>query len=649
VSTGPGSNFHLAVEGAYNASRMCGIVGIVGAREAVPARLIAAMRDRLAHRGPDGAGLAFSRDGRTAFGHRRLAILDPSPAGHQPMTNRARTLFVTYNGEIYNFRELAAELMVAGYTFSTRSDTEVLLAAWEHWGLDALTRFRGMFAFGLWNEETAQAVLARDRLGIKPLYYAVLDGTLYFASEATALLVAPDCPRDLDLTALGDYLAYGYVPGERTIWRGIRKLRPGHRLVFAGGEAKVERYWEPPAAPVPDGSAADPDALRAALEEAVRLVLVSDVPVGAFLSGGLDSSTVVALMSAAGEQVRSYTIAFETGASANGGSHAPSHSDVDYARLVAERYRTAHHERRLALGRAIEVVGRVVAAYDEPIADESIIPTYIIAEEVARDLKVVVSGDGGDEIFAGYRWYAKLDRIERRRAWLGPFATPLGWLGAWLGRARPSLARLAHQLELLGGPTLENYFRLVGYFDHARRAELLDPAHHAAMSDDALWLFRANWRPELPIVRRLQLLDLETYLPDDILTKVDRASMRHGLETRVPLLDHRVVEHALRLPIDAVYKDGEGKHLLRAVARELVPPPILARSKQGFGLPRAAWDRAGLMAFQADRLREGQLVRRGIVRRDAIERLLAHPFGGRQANRTWLLMVLDLWLEAHLG
>jgi asparagine synthase (glutamine-hydrolysing) len=623
---------------------MCGIVGIVGAPEPIEARTVAAMRDRLAHRGPDDSGLAFTRDGRTAFGHRRLAILDPSPAGHQPMWNRAHTLVATYNGEIYNFRELGAELTRAGYAFTTRSDTEVLLAAFEHWGLDAVERLRGMFAFAIWSEETRECALVRDRLGVKPLYYAVLDGVLYFASEATALLAAPACPRDLDLAALGDYLAYGYVPGERSIWRGIRKLPPAHLLVWTGSEVIVRRYWEPPAGPDPRVMA-DPAALRAELEEAVKLVMVSDVPVGAFLSGGLDSSTVVALMSGAsgtGEPVHSYTIDFDgPGRDGPGG-----HSDAACARMVAERYATDHHERHLTLAGSLEVLGRVVASYDEPIADESAIPTFLIAEEVARDVKVVVSGDGGDEIFAGYRWYEKLDRIERMRARLGPLAGPLARLARRLPPGRPSIDRLAHRLTLLGGPTLDNYFRILGFFDGARRAALLDPALAGAIEDDALWLFRAHWRPELPLVRRLQLLDLHTYLPDDILVKVDRASMRHSLETRVPLLDHRLVEHALRLPLEAVYRDGEGKQLLRAVARDLLPEPILSRPKQGFGLPRASWERDGLGALQAERLRGGVLVRRGLVRPQAIEKLLAHP-AGRDPVRVWQLFVLDLWLEAH--
>jgi len=619
---------------AYNAA-MCGIVGIVGARSPIEPALLGALRDRLTHRGPDDAGLAFSRDGRTGFGHRRLAILDPTPAGHQPMWNRAGTLVTTYNGEIYNFRELAAELAKNGYSFHTRSDTEVLLAAFEHWGLDAIERFRGMFAFALWSEEMQECVLVRDRLGIKPLYYALKDETLYFASEATALHAV--LSKELDQAALGDYLAYGYVPGERSIWRGIMKLRPGHLLVFGANGPIIRRYWSPPKSPDPNTPRA-PGVLRQELATAVEQALVSDVPVGAFLSGGLDSSTVVALMAAAGAEIHSYTIDF--------GFQSRGAAD---ARLVAERYHTDHHERLLTLDGSLDLMRQVSLAYDEPIADESILPTYAIAGEVARDLKVVISGDGGDEIFAGYRWYAKLERIEQLRALLGPLASPLAQLGNHMLAGQRSLGRLRRGFHYLGGPTLENYFRLVGYFSGPELARLIAPATVAQFADDPLWLYRAHWRPELPLVRRLQMLDLMTYLPDDILFKVDRASMRHSLETRVPLLDHRVVEHALRLPADAVYQRGQGKLILSSVAEDLVPESVRSAPKQGFGLQRLAANHGQFMAREAARVESGRLVQEGLVRPGPLAELLERRDEGRNPNRLWLLYALDIWYEAHLG
>jgi asparagine synthase (glutamine-hydrolysing) len=470
---------------------------------------------------------------------------------------------------------------------------------------------------------------------VKPLYFAVDGETLYFASEATALHEVR--PKELDSAALGDFLAYGYVPGERTIWRGIQKLRPGHLLVFGAQGPIIRRYWSPPTSPDPNTPRA-PGVLRQELSNAVEQALISDVPVGAFLSGGLDSATLVALAAQLGPELHSYTIDFDHERTAG----------AALARQVAERYRTDHHERLLSLDTSLELMRKVVSAYDEPLADESIAPTYVIAGEVARDLKVVLSGDGGDEIFAGYRWYAKLDRLETLRSRLGPLSSPIARLGSRLPESRPPLRRLRRGLRYLGGPTIENYFRLVGYFDRQELRQLIDPAVAGHFADDPLWAYRTHWRPELPLVRRLQTLDLQTYLPDDILTKVDRASMRHSLEARVPYLDHRVVEHALRLPTAAVYASGAGKLILKSVAAELLPEALLAAPKQGFGLQRPVNGDA-FLTREAARLEAGTLVRMGLVRPQSLADLLDRRIEGRNPNRIWLLYALDLWLEAHLG
>jgi asparagine synthase (glutamine-hydrolysing) len=514
------------------------------------------------------------------------------------MWNRARTLLTTSSGGITNFRELAAELAGTGYAFATRSDAEILLAFCEHWGVDAIDRLRGAFAFALWSEEAGECVLARDPLGIKPLYYAVIDGTLYFASEAVALLAAPDCPRDLDLAALGDYLAYGYVPGERSIWRSIRKLPPAHLLVWSQGEARTRRYWTPPVEPESQASV-DPAALRAELEEAIRLAMISDVPVGAFLSGGLDSSAVVALMSATGEPVDSYTFDFN--------HHPdPDRTEAAYAREVARRCGTRHHERHVVLDRSIDALARVVGSYDEPIADASITPTFFLAEEVASDMKVAISGEGGGVIFGGHRRLGKIGWFER--------------------------------IGLFGDPGPEQIFRRVGFFDAPSREALLDPALAGEMDGDPLWFFRAHWRPELSLSRRLQILHLNTTLPDQTLARVDRASMCHALETRLPLLDHRLVEHVLRLPVKATAGEKEGAQLLRAAAGGRLPERIQSlEPKEPF---------SPLALEPVARLRAGELVRRGLVRREAIENLAARP-SGRNASRAWLLLILDLWIESH--
>jgi asparagine synthase (glutamine-hydrolysing) len=517
-----------------------------------------------------------------------------------------------------------------------------------------------MFAYAIWSEETRTCVLARDRLGVKPLTYAVLDGVLYFASEAQALLAAPGIARRLDPAALGDFLTHGYVPAPRSIWRHLRKLPPAHQLVFRDGEARLERYWAPPgsavggavdAAPAgtesgvetaaPPGSEPGAEALRELLADAVAHCMVSDVPIAAFLSGGLDSGTVTALMAGqSATPVRTFTIDF---------AHT-ARSEARFAEQVAERHATDHHRIAVDSGRPLETLRRVVAAYDEPLADESAVPTYLMAEEVARHTKVVLSGDGGDEAFAGYAWYRKAARIDAARHRLGPLAGLLAAVGRRLaagGVARHALGwRLAHRLELLGGDPLTAYQRAVGFFDAGERRALFRDALVRDMDDDCVAPLRQAWNPELPLVRRLQLVDIETMLPGAILVKVDRASMRHALEVRVPLLDHRLVETALHLPLSRVFADGRGKLALRAAARDLLPAPLLSRPKQGFGLPRAEWGRDGWERAVRERLWTGELRRRDWIDPAALERLVRDR-RGRAPNRIWLLFVLDLWLERH--
>ncbi len=607
---------------------MCGIVGIVGARDPIDARAVLAMRDRLAHRGPDDAGLAVTPDGRTALGHRRLAILDPTATGHEPMWNRSRTLLAAADGGITNFRELAAELSGAGYAFATRSGTEVLLAACEHWGVGAIERLRGAFAFAVRNEEADECLLARDRLGVKPLYYAVIDGALHFASEATALLAAPSMPRELDLEALGDYLAYGYVPGERSIWKSIRKLPAAHRLVFRHGdngepEIRIERYWQPPeAGEVVEPTGDDISRLREVLEEAVRLSMVADVPVGALLSGELDSSLLMALMGATGDRVHSYTIDFD---------RDPQRSRLAFARRVAERYAAEHHERRLILDRSLTTLTRAVSIHDEPFADESIVPHFLAAQDVAAEMKLAVSSEGGGVVLG-----AEPD----------PATSPPG----------------TRNLERLFGQTC--------FFDAQSRRALLDPAITRSMDDDVLRLYRPHWHPELPARRRLRFLELHT-LADHMLTRIDRGGMHHALEVRLPLLDHQVVEEGLRLghasgranghpPLNALASDllpekepstapfgwrwleGLGKH-----ARAMLSGRSSGHSPMGRS-PFDPHDRSPEMSAEGRaRLLSGGLVRRGLVRLTAVEHLLAGD-SRRHRRRAWLLLVLDLWLDTHL-
>jgi asparagine synthase (glutamine-hydrolysing) len=540
------------------------------------------------------------------------------------MWNRARTLLAATDGAITNFREIAAELSGAGYSFATRSDTEVLLAAFEHWGIDAIGRLRGGFAFALRNEEAQECVLARDRLGIKPLYYTEVDGALAFASESTALLAAPGVRRELDLESLGDYLAYGYLPAGRSIWRGIHKLPPGHVLRFrpgtrATGFIDLHRYWQPPAAPGPGdcadrGRAASHDELRESIAEAVRLAMIADVPVGVLLSAEIDASLLVALMGKTGDPVHSFTVDFE----ARNGTESPR---AAYARSVAKRYAAEHHERRLPLDCSLAALSRVVASYDEPVADASIVPSHVLAEDVASELKLALSSEGGSMVFGGDD-------------------------GAPIARSGRDLVPL---------------FREKGFFDAPSRRALLDPGLAGEMDDDVLRHWRPHWLPQLSSSGKVRLLELSTELPDRTLPRLDRASMHHALEIRLPLLDHRVIEQAVGLHLAPASTHTDGSSLRRALTRELLPSPPATRAFPWSWLctRRPSWlarrgarspvpGDPGPDAHGKARLLSGELMRHGLVRRPAIAALLAQR-SARGRRQAFLLLVLDLWLETHLS
>ncbi len=601
---------------------MCGIAGMVGNRQPVDAELVRRMRDAQAHRGPDDIGLEVSKDRLAAFGHRRLSIIDLTGGGHQPRWNAAGTLLLTFNGEIYNYRELRRELEASGYRFTTASDSEVLLAALEEWGVGALKRLRGMFALALWNAETRTCWLARDPLGIKPLYYGVTGDRLYFASEATALLEATPFQRRVDPGAVADYLVYGYVPAPKSIWRGIAKLEPGHWLAFGEGVTRRSAYWQARDHALETDTTTDA-AVLGALEDAVHACMVADVPVAAFLSGGLDSATVAShMVEAKAATVRTFTIDFE----------GSPDSEAAAAALVAGHLGTDHHSRVLSGLPTLEAVASAQTAYDEPIADESTLPTLAICQAVSESTKVVVSGDGGDEIFAGYRWYAKAARIERWRRRLGPLAG--------LVRYAPS-AGWKRRLAPLQGWSPQTYHQLMGFLTPAETGACLGGDRD---DTDPYWKWRRHWHPELPLVKRLQLLDLNCFLPDDILAKVDRASMHHSLEVRVPLLDHRLVEEALKLPVAQLLVAGQGKLVLRQHAANRLPSAILERPKRGFSLPKEG--RADFAAACAQRLEAGQLRQRGWLPPALLAGWRAQA-SGRTPNKLWALVTLDLWLEAQ--
>ncbi|HEU4335483.1 MAG TPA: XrtA/PEP-CTERM system amidotransferase [Candidatus Eisenbacteria bacterium] len=573
---------------------MCGIAGLVEfdfARE--PSRpLLEAMNRVQAHRGPDGVG--YHVEPGVGFAHRRLSIIDVA-AGQQPVYNEDRSVVVTYNGEIYNFQELQRELEGRGHHFRTHCDTEVIVHAWEEWGESCVERFRGMFAFALWDRGRGTFFLARDRLGIKPLHYAFVgDRTLVFGSELKALLLHPGLSRELDPYAIEEYFAFGYIPEPRTILSAVQKLPPGHTLTVRRGAGRSEpvRFWDVPFRSIgPIDAETATRELVERLREAIRIRLISEVPLGAFLSGGVDSSSVVALMAGLEEKpVNTCSIAFRV----------PGFDESEYALRVAERYHTNHRVEPVDTD-DFELVHHLAGVYDEPYADSSAIPTYRVCQLARKHVTVALSGDGGDETLAGYRRYRWHLYEERVRSMM-PLALRRPLFG-FLGRAYPKAdwaprpLRAKATFQSLSLDSLEGYFRGVAILPDEARRKLLLPAFRRRLGGySALEVLRRHWNaaPTDDPLSRVQYLDLKTYLPGDILTKVDRASMAHSLEVRVPFLDHPLVEWTSGLPPGLRLSDGEGKHLLKRAMRPYLPDDLLYRTKMGFGVPLTRWFRGPL-------------------------------------------------------
>lgn len=621
---------------------MCGIAGILRVDGApAGADLLGAMTSAIAHRGPDGDG--FFCDGSVGLGHRRLAIIDLA-TGDQPMATEDGSVVLVFNGEIYNFRELRRELEGRGATFRTTSDTEVILQAYEAWGVDCLPRLRGMFAFALWDRPRRRLFLARDRVGIKPLVYAWDGRRLLFGSEIKALLEDPGLPREIDWQALRDFLTLHYIPGPRTIFQAIRKLPPASYLLLdlGRGEPEVHRYWDLRFAPDPRPSEAEwLDGLRWHLTDAVRSHLVSDVPIGAFLSGGVDSSTVVALMAQATEgRVRTFSIGFDDA----------DFDELRHARDVARRYDTQHFE-YVVKPNALDTLPRLAWQFDEPFADSSALPTYYVSKITREHVTVALSGDGGDENFVGYTRYARASRLHEQLDGVpAVLARPLLRLAA---RLLPAGVRGQGYLDMLGAEPVDRYFKLMAYQRSETLRSLLSPAarEHVepVVTPDLFRRLAAEGRAP-DYVSALQYLDIHCYLPEDILTKVDRTSMAVSLETRVPLLDHVLMEYVATMPTALKFKEGAGKVILkRAMAGDL-PAGILERRKMGFGLPIASWFRGELTDYVRDVLDGRRTRQRGLVDPRAVSALLdEHQGGGRdRSGQIWALLALEEWARRWL-
>jgi asparagine synthase (glutamine-hydrolysing) len=562
---------------------MCGIAGLIRAVTPAGARPLVevarSMAGVLIHRGPDDAGAWESPDGSIALAHRRLSILDLSPLGRNPMPWDGGRLWITFNGEVYNFVELRAELEREGCTFRSRTDTEVILAAYDRWGTACVQRLAGMFAFALWDEPRARLWLVRDRLGKKPLYYSERDGALAFASELKALLADPSFPRGIDRQAVALYLRYGHVPAPLSIYAAARKLPPGHDAIFENGRLQVRRYWNPRAFLRQHDDISDEDAerqLEGLLATAVRQRMIADVPLGAFLSGGIDSSLVAALMrEQSSSAVRTFTIRFDR----------KEFDEADHAAAVARHLGTDHEEETCSGQQLVDAIDRMPVLYDEPFGDSSAIPTLLLARMARRHVTVALAGDGGDELFFGYPRYAHY----ANSSWILGLPRPIRRAGALFARRLPT-RRLRRIADVLRDDESDPYGRFIGWFTREQAEEVVGiPALGAPLYEemrDGLERVSAAERPPL--------LDLVSYLPDDILTKVDRASMAVALEVRAPLLDHRVVEFALGLPLRLKRRGGTNKWLLRRILDKRVPRRLIDRPKMGFGVPLDDWFRGPL-------------------------------------------------------
>lgn len=625
---------------------MCGIAGAVWTdpTRVIDPEVLRRMVAALAHRGPDADG--FYTDPNAALGHRRLAIIDVA-CGAQPMANEDDSVWVVFNGEIYNHHELRGELEGRGHRFRTHSDTEVLVHLYEDQGEEAIARLNGMFALAIWDQRQRRLLLARDRMGEKPLVYRHEPGRLLFASELKALLAVPGLPRRIDPAALDAYLAYQYVPHPRIIFEGYQKLPPGHLAVYADDRLEVRRYWSPDLQSEVDRPAEEyAQELRELLTSAVAMRLESEVPLGAFLSGGIDSSIIVGLMSKQMDRpVRTFSIGFPV----------RQYDETHYARLVARRHGTLHEEFRVEPD-AIESLPKLVWHYDEPFADSSALPTWYLSQLTRRHVTVALTGDGGDELFAGYDRYravrlaAGLDRLGplRRllaaRFWQRLPASP---------RQKSLLRRIKRFSQSLAMPPARRYFEWISIFGQARRAALYSESFLAALPEgdplDFLASHAALAAGRDPVTR-FSLADALTYLPGDLMTKVDIAAMAHGLETRPPFLDHRVVELAARMPVRLKFRGGKGKRILLDTFADLLPPEIQTRKKMGFGVPLDHWFRGPLAEFTRSVLLDRRTLDRGLFREEAVRELVESHLAGRfdHSARLWSLLVLEMWQRTWL-
>ena len=621
---------------------MCGICGILNfdKSEHVDGRVLRDMADSIAHRGPDDHGYYTSSN--LGLGFRRLSIIDLE-SGHQPLSNEDGTIWIVFNGEIYNYRELRQDLVRKGHRFKTHSDTEVIVHLYEEYGRECVDFLRGMFAFAIWNDKKKTLYCARDRFGIKPFFYLLKNRKFVFASEIKGVLKSGASEEELDLRSLDCYLTYKYIGSDRTIYKDVRKLKPAHWMEVRSGSSGLEvierKYWNIRHAPDFTRDENDwAEELRHELSEAVRLRLVSDVPLGAFLSGGVDSSIVVALMSQYSESpVKTFSIGFKE----------KEYNELPYARDVAKLYETDHHEKIIEPD-SVDLLPNLLSSYDEPFADSSAIATYYVSKFAREHVTVVLSGDGGDELFAGYNNYPRLTKLNRYNVIPHRLGHPL-W--AAINRLVPNGVR-GNRLTYYLSKSRDDVAAYFALWSLPERRRLYKPDMWKQISDN----FAEKYKIDLlsadasnDYLFKIQALDMKTFLVDDILTKVDRASMTNSLEVRVPLLDHKVAELSFRMPSCLKLRGAQRKYILKRATADILPDSVISHKKQGFTVPLNMWFKDSLRDYVNDRLNSRNNALATYINLDYVNSTIgSHNRGLRDMNeKIWSLIVLDAWLEKH--
>jgi len=630
---------------------MCGIYGYISSKGKIDVQVLRRMGDALAHRGPDDEGVFTNESGDVSvgLGHKRLSIIDLSPAGKQPMANEDQSIWVTFNGEIYNFRELRRELEGKGHKFRSNSDTEVIVHLYEELGTRCPERLSGMFAFVLWDINKKTLFLARDRIGKKPLHYALYDGGIIFASEIKALLKHPQVSREIDLKSLSKYLTYEYVPAPNTIFKAVKKLQPGQTLLYRNSEVQLSQYWDVPLVDNPIGYRTEAEyveELREILAKAVRSRLVADVPVGVFLSGGIDSSLVAAFATRANPQVECFSIGFDE----------PSFDESGYARKVAQALNVKHQLKVFNMEEMLQGLHMLPDILDEPLADASILPTYLLSKFTSQNVKVVLSGDGGDELFAGYSTY-QAHRLVTYYDSLPAFTkTTLKGIASYLPVSHKNISTDFKIKQFLRGAGVSSeirFFIWMGAFIDSEKKNLLSDdlkaelRNHNTYEDIFSYINDSRLTKDL---ERILYLSMKLYLQDDVLVKVDRASMANSLEVRCPLLDHEFIEFVCGLPMVYKLNGLRTKYLLKKAAKGILPESIIHRQKKGFGIPISRWLTGELKGIMLEHLSEERLKRQGFFNYPYVKRLTNEHLTKARDNRKllWALLVFQIWYERFI-